>query len=678
MDNDEVLFQALSSPGMAVSGLSRDDWIIVGMALKDAGYPASVWDDWSRNDSRYKQGECDRLWKGFTGSAGGRKVTIASIIKMAELNGWSFHSEPGHVIGWDDEIEWDGESFTGFQPKQEARSGVDELRLYIETLFKPEDVVGYVTNDVWQNEDGKWSPSKGTYTQTAKEILANLEKYPDELEFSIGSWQPEAGAWIRFNPLDGKGVKNANVTAFRYALVESDTLSIEEQRRMYAELELPVAAMVYSGWKSVHAIVHIDAQNMDEYRERVDYLYSYMKNHGVEIDKQNRNPSRLSRMPGVDRNGNHQTLIGVNMGRKSWDDWIDFTEGEGDELPDVESWAEIDGNIPDPPPELIDGILRVGHKLLISATSKAGKSFLLMELAASIAEGRSWLGFPCKQGRVLYINLEIDPSSFKNRFKEIFQALGWRLHHPKDLRIWNLRGYSKPLDELVPKIVRRLKKHNYIAVIIDPIYKVITGDENNASEMGKFCNQFDKIAKETGASTIYSHHHSKGAQGGKRAIDRASGSGVFARDPDAQLDMIELQLKPSQREKLADKEGATAWRMEFSLREFKNPQPINLWFEYPLHKLDETGELAKLHPSGSAEGNLDMSGNRTTKDERLESLISAWEFLNGVDPDDPHFPTIKKIAEYMDKSEKTIKRYMEEFSDVFIRHGQEVEMLDNE
>ena len=39
---------------------------------------------------------------------------------------------------------------------------------------------------------------------------------------------------------------------------------------------------------------------------------------------------------------------------------------------------------------------------------------------------------------------------------------------------------------------------------------------------------------------IYCHHHSKGAQGGKRSMDRASGSGVFARDPDAMLDMTEL------------------------------------------------------------------------------------------------------------------------------------------
>lgn len=674
-DNDEMLFQALASPGMAVSGLPREDWIMVGMALKEGGYPVSVWDDWSRNDSRYKQGECERLWNGFTGGSG-KKVTVASIIQKAEENGWTYHREPGYVIRWDDEIEWDGESFSGFQPSSRTKNGVEELKLYIETLFKPNDIIGYVTGDVWKNGD-KWSPSKGVYTETAGDILNKLEKYPDDLEFSVGSWNAEAGAWIRFNPLDGQGVKNANVTEFRFALVESDTLPLDEQQRIYAELELPIAALVYSGGKSIHAIVHIDASDIDEYRERVDYLYSYMKNHGIDIDKQNRNPSRLSRMPGVDRNGNHQTLLGVNLGRKSWNDWVDFTEGEGDDLPDVIDWRSVMDNVPDPPEELIEGVLRRGHKMLLSATSKAGKSFLLMQLALAISEGRKWLGFQCNQGKVLYINLEIDPISFLNRFKCIQQELGWILHHAEDLKIWNLRGFAKPLDELVPKIVRRIKQQHYSAVVIDPIYKVITGDENNASEMGKFCNQFDKIAKETGCSVIYCHHHSKGAQGAKRAIDRASGSGVFARDPDAQLDVIELQLKPSQRAQLADKEDATAFRMEFSLREFRNPKPLNFWFEYPIHHLDQTGELEKLHPSGSPEGNLDKSSKRTSEDERLNAMISAWEFLNGVDPDDQHHPTIQKIAQYMDKSEKTIKRYIDEFSDVFIRHGQEVEMVDN-
>ena len=38
-------------------------------------------------------------------------------------------------------------------------------------------------------------------------------------------------------------------------------------------------------------------------------------------------------------------------------------------------------------------------------------------------------------------------------------------------------------------------------------------------------------------------------QGSKRSMDRASGSGVFARDPDVLIDLIELELRSPNRKK---------------------------------------------------------------------------------------------------------------------------------
>ena len=122
-----------------------------------------------------------------------------------------------------------------------------------------------------------------------------------------------------------------------------------------------------------------------------------------------------------------------------------------------------------------------------------------------------------------------------------------------NIDIWNLRGKSVPMDKLAPKLIRRASKKNYIAIIIDPIYKVLTGDENSADQMGKFTNQFDKVASELGCAVIYCHHHSKGSQGGKKSMDRASGSGVFARDPDALIDLIELELTEDIFKQIANK-----------------------------------------------------------------------------------------------------------------------------
>ena len=173
------------------------------------------------------------------------------------------------------------------------------------------------------------------YDRTASELIKSLKKHPDDIGATIGDWKPDAGAWIRFNPVDGEGVKNENVTRFTYALVESDTLPVAEQDILFRKLELPVAALVHSGGKSLHAIVRVDAENYEEYRNRVEFLYDFLDKHGVSIDKQNRNPSRLSRMPGVTRSGNRQYLVATNIGRKSWVEWMDFVEGVSDELPDM-------------------------------------------------------------------------------------------------------------------------------------------------------------------------------------------------------------------------------------------------------------------------------------------------------------------------------------------------------
>lgn len=629
-----------------VSQVTRAEWISVGMALKEEGYPCSIWDDWSRNDVRYHPGECERKWRSFRGS--GTPVKGGTIVQMAKECGWTPFGEDG-CMAWDDTIEYDGvtDGFSGFTPPA-AWDPVGDLITYLELLFEPDDRVGYVTNDVWKDADGKWLPSKGVYDRTAAELIASLKKHPDDIGATVGDWKPEVGAWIRFNPVDGEGVKNDNVTRFRFALVESDTLPVAEQDILYRKLELPIAALVHSGGKSLHAIVRVDADNYEEYRKRVDFLYDFLEKNGVTIDKQNRNPSRLSRMPGVTRNGNRQYLAATNIGRKSWVDWLDFVEGVTDELPDMESLSVYKDNPPALPEELISGILRRGHKMLISGSSKAGKSFLLMELCVSIAEGRPWLGFSCKKGRVLYVNLEIDPASAVNRFLKIYEALGIPAANMDSIVLWNLRGHAVPLDQLVPKLIRRVRDQKFDAIIIDPIYKVITGDENNASEMGAFCNQFDKICTETGCSTIYCHHHSKGAQGMKKAMDRASGSGVFARDPDAQLDMIQLELSEDIENNVRDG-GATAWRLESSLREFPNITPVNFWFEYPLHRIDTAGTLGSMPAQGTPKAAKVNNAKTKSPEAAAEEFRTAYNALN-VDGK----VTVSDMAEYLDVIDKTI------------------------
>ncbi|MCM1136488.1 MAG: AAA family ATPase [Clostridium sp.] len=647
--------------------LGYQEWLNVGMALKDEGLPVELWEDWSRRDSgRYHPGECAAKWQSFHGSAA--PVTMGTVVQYAKELGW--RPQPSlkedRALDWEDVIgdqrESGGDTPTPNQspssplwqePADEEWQPAADLIRYLQTLFYDDERVGYVTHFRVFEEDGgkRFVPSKGAWDRTARQLIQKLQhcKGDEDIRQVLGDYPEEAGAYIRFNPLDGGGVKDSNVADFRYALVESDKQSIESQYALIRQLELPVACLVHSGGKSLHAIVRVEAASPEQYRERVRYLYAVCQKHGLEVDPANRNPARLSRLPGVLRNGRKQFLLATNIGKASWQEWQEWLLSVTDDLPEPESLLAVWDRLPELAPPLIGGVLRQGHKMLLAGPSKAGKSFALIELCCAIAEGRRWLGWQCAQGRVLYVNLELDRASCLHRFKDVYTRLGWPAESLHNIDIWNLRGNAVPMDQLAPKLIRRAAQKNYLAVIIDPIYKVITGDENSADQMANFCNQFDKVCTELGCAVIYCHHHSKGYQGSKRSMDRASGSGVFARDPDALLDLIELAAPPGQT-------GATAWRVEGTLREFPKFAPVNIWFDYPVHILDVTGCLQEVAPEADKPGWQKKAGeSRQAKAEKqADNIWEAWQTCskNGT-------VYIKDLMEQTGLSRNSIKNYID-------------------
>lgn len=628
-----------------VSGCNYTEWIEVGMALKHEGYDCSVWDNWSKNDDRYHD-ECYRKWESFNGSS--KPVTGASIIKLAKEKGGYVPKRKVNnirVLAWDDFVE-DSEDpsidYSKFKP-------TEQLKIFLKTLFKSGEYVGYVSNDVYFNKDhDRYEPTKGVCYRTIDDLLKSLDRYPDDLGATIGDWKKEAGAWIRINPLDGKGASKKNVTRYSYCLIESDDLPIKEQEETFKRLNLPIATMVYSGGKSIHAIVKIDATNIQEYEERVQFCYDFLKNNGISIDVQNKDPNRLSRMPGVTRNDVVQTLLGVNIGYDSWKDWMESIGETTDFV--LEDVGSLILNPPPLAPEIIHGLLRKGHKFLLSGASKSGKSFALIELAIAFSQGTEWFGFKCEKAKVCYINLEIDRPSAIDRFGIITDALKIDRRVIGNIKLINLRGKAKPLNELVPELVKDLRDSQIDVIIIDPIYKVITGDENNATEMAQFCNQFDILCDKLHTTVIYAHHHSKGTQGGKSAQDRASGSGVFARDPDAIMDIVELEVDDDFKNKEADYD-APAWNVECVTREFKKPKDRKVWFKFPLHIVDTSGQLDKFYPKGDIHNAVKNSPS-AIKSRMKEQLPDAYQLL-----DDGKGVSLEDLAQYFNVDKKTIRRW---------------------
>ena len=658
------------------SDLNYQEWVDVGMALHEEGLPCSIWEDWSRMDSRFHDGECERKWRTF--GSGDRKVTMGTVYHMAEERGY-VKPDGMKTYGWDDDITYDGtpidtsgwhheDTVPQLPPEPSITSGYNpakDITDYLSLLFEAEDKVSYV-NTAYKDEDGKFKPYGGSNSRTCQQLLDAVKKHPDRIDDVFGTPNEEAGMWVCFNPMDGSGRSNKNVTSYRYALVESDSQDIDTQYALIQDLKLPVKVLVHSGGKSLHAIVNIGAVDYKQYQERVDYLYTVCRKRGLAVDTQDKNPARLSRMPGFKRNGKLQYIVARNMGLSDWVEWQHYIEDEAVEPLQVQNLGEIWDKMPPVKPELIEGILRQGHKMLLVSSSKAGKTFALVELAISIAEGRRWIGFRCKQGNVLYLNMELDEASFDDRMKRVYESMEITNPHRGNIDIVHLRGKVEILDKLIPQITRTMKNRDYAAVILDPTYKLVIGDENAAEAVIKFTNAIDRIAN-AGASVIYAHHHSKGAQGSKASMDRASGSGVFARDADALLDMIELRIPKEHEDAIRQEYGekVTAWRMEATLREFPRVEPVDLFFSYPLHEVDTGGILKDANleenersmENGREMGSLAKSAKKADMKSRLYEAVNRDIEFNGKRK------TYKQYADEFGVSEKTIKRYMAEWEE---------------
>lgn len=661
MADVEKILEALSA--ISSSSVTYDEWIHIGMAIKEAGLGVSVWDEWSRADSRYHLGECEKKWNSFEGVG----VGIGTIFHIAEKYGyrsrkWSF----------DDCLPAVADSSNYYEEVLAKSQSEDEpwqmAVRYLETLYENDESVSYVHSATFKEDKNKWVPADAGHVRKVSAIIRDLKRYKN-LNEAFGTINPEAGAWIRHNP--STGAKDADVTRYAYVLVESDSMPLDDQKKFLINQKLPIAALIESGGKSIHAIVKIGAKNKEEFKQRSNFLFDYLAQRYFQIDEANKNPARLSRLPGAMRGGKIQRLLATNIGCSSWLEWIDLVNGVDDDLPEIHSARDIFENPVPEPPAIIDGVLRKGAKLICTGDSKSGKTCLIMNLGICIAEGWDWLGHSCMQGRILYINMEVMQSDFEARYKSIYKAYGKPASDEgiENFEWWNLRGKAEPLDKLAPKIIRRCRAKKYLAIIVDPIYKVQGGDENSAEAIGKFCALFDRIAEETGAAVIYIHHHAKGYAGNKKVADRGSGSGVFSRDADAILDFSPLVLDPNSKELLGALTGKIdeppiPLRLEMVLRSFRMPKPLNLFFEFPLHVVDTNHLLDTAAIEGSLEaGRLQLPNNQKTEKEKKEIVDMCFDFAVRADGRARFSEMLQCPA--CEVTNKTLKRYILAFPDEY-------------
>jgi RecA-family ATPase len=275
------------------------------------------------------------------------------------------------------------------------------------------------------------------------------------------------------------------------------------------------------------------------------------------------------------------------------------------------------------PEELIQGILHQGSKLSFGGASKGYKTWTLQHMALAVAGGVPWLGFATRREKVLLIDLELQRPFVKRRL-ETLQGI---LNVPPDIEdwldVWTLRGHSAGHREIFPRIIDRIAGGAYGLVVLDPVYKVYGDDcdENSAGDMAALMNSIERLTTKTGAAVSFGAHYSKGNQASKSAIDRISGSGVFARDPDTLLNLT------------AHDEGEGFYSLDATLRNFPPMDSFVVHWNFPLFErrndLDPTKLKSGRPRKYSAEGLLSTltDGMKSGEWEAAAGGMSNGTFL---------------------------------------------------
>lgn len=97
--------------------------------------------------------------------------------------------------------------------------------MFLAGMYHAGELVNVVT-EYTVNEQGKANPKGFGLTLDRDAMMRHIR--------GNGAPQSDAGAWLRMNPVNGGGIADANVTAFRFALIEFDAVPMDLQLSLLA------------------------------------------------------------------------------------------------------------------------------------------------------------------------------------------------------------------------------------------------------------------------------------------------------------------------------------------------------------------------------------------------------------------------------------------------------------
>lgn len=161
-----------------------------------------------------------------------------------------------------------------------------------------------------------------------------------------------------------------------------------------------------------------------------------------------------------------------------------------------------------PEPEwLVAGVVPLEGFVALYGQPGAGKSFVAIDLALSVASGVMWQGRETKAGFVVYISAE----GGKGISKRVLAWMVDRNVEPDHANIaWLLEAVpvnvdSEAMDRLFERLTKELQQHP-VLIVIDTLARCFEGDENLQLDMNRFVAGVDWLRHELHCTVVVIHH----------------------------------------------------------------------------------------------------------------------------------------------------------------------------
>ena len=339
-----------------------------------------------------------------------------------------------------------------------------DLTALMTTLFRPDEGIAIGVGS--RKPDGQLDIDGG--------IVRTWEKW-HKCKRPLSDWNNGHGLFYRVNPMKHGGKSDKDVTDFRYGLLECDLdangqpIPKEVQFAFYRKFNLPIIALIDSGDKSLHAIVHVDAADRAQFDERLNVILSLFPVNSV--DPSNKNPSRYTRLPGFAReNGKEPRVLAVNLGPSDYPTWEKQRPIQSRLAAGCVSGIAFLSLVVPPKTTIVDDWLKEGEVGYLYAFRGVGKTWIVLHFCTSIALGQNFgpwkVSSPCP---VLYVDGEM---SYHDNRERILGLVG---HIPENLSIINHEVLFQATGETM-NFADPVQQRDLLRLALDQGRKVIVLD----------------------------------------------------------------------------------------------------------------------------------------------------------------------------------------------------------